>query len=118
MSINEKLAKAVNLSENGDVKGAKKILEEIVVMNSSSPKIHAALGSTYWDLQDIDSAISEFKEAVDLAPSWEDASLGLFHCLWESDKKDDAMVELKRFMAIGTSTDYEEIIKEINQKMR
>ena len=117
MSINEKLTKAIKLSGKGDTKGAQKLLEEIIAMKQTSPKVHAALGSTYWDLEEFDRAITHFNKATELAPDWEDASLGLFHCLWDLGKREEALEEAKRFMAIGTSIDYENIIKEINEKI-
>jgi tetratricopeptide (TPR) repeat protein len=54
-----------------------------------------------------------FRRGVDVCPRTELASLGLFHCLWELNKRTEAVVEMQRFMSIGTSADYSEIAQEV-----
>ena len=117
METKEKFSKAADLYKQGNLNEALKLLEELAVSNPSSAKIIATLANTYWDLEMADEAFENFQKAVELAPEWEDASLGLFHCLWEHDKKDEALREAKRYMSVSNSKDYEDIIKEINEKM-
>lgn len=117
MDIREKFIKAADLYKQGDLNAALGLLEELVVSQPNSAKVNATLANTYWDLGDINRALEHFKKAVILDPEWQDASLGLFHCLWDQNKKEEALEEAKRFMSISFSKDYEEIIKEINEKM-
>ena len=56
-------------------------------------------------------AIDLYKCAIKISPKSEHASLGLFHCLWDQGKTDEALEEMKRFMSISDSEDYREISK-------
>jgi len=48
----------------------------------------------------------------------EAVSLGLFHTLWELEKRAEALEEIKRFQAVADSEDYRQIIREINEKSK
>lgn len=117
MDIKDEFSLAARLSEKGDLKGALKILERIIIIKPDSAKLTAVLANTYWELKDTEKALTYFKKATELAPEWEEASLGLFHCLWGQNKKEEALEETKRFMSLSYSKDYEEIVREINEKM-
>jgi len=71
------------------------------------------LGHIYWRMKDLEMAISSFRKATELAPRSERASVGLFHCLWEEGKQDEAIDEAKRFMTLSDSQDFREILEEI-----
>ena len=64
----------------------------------------------------LDEAICAFRRAVELALKLEAASLGLFHCLWELGRQEEAAEEIRRFMSVSDSEDYRKIIQEINEK--
>jgi tetratricopeptide (TPR) repeat protein len=117
MSANIDFMKSVNLYENGDLQGAIEVLERLVESNSNSAKLLATLANTYSEIGRNESALGYFHKAVQIEPQWEDASLGLFHCLWSLEKKEEALDEAKRFTAISSSKEYENIVREINQKM-
>lgn len=110
-----KFARAKVLSKNRDTAGVVAIMKELSVSNPESAKIRAVLANAYWDLGDLTAAAREFRKAVTLAPDFELASIGLFHCLWEQSRTDEAFQELKRFMAIADSEDYRQIITELGQ---
>jgi len=114
--IKEKFQNAVKIKEQGDSQTAKEILKELAIYDPNSVAIIATLGDVCWELKEYKEAINAFEQATKMAPKLEAVSLGLFHCLWESDQKDSAMEELKRFQKISYSEDYEMIIKEINEK--
>lgn len=117
MDIKEEFSEAARLSENGDLKGALEILKRLVNIKPESTKLSAVLANTYWDLKHTEKALEYFKKTTSLAPKLEEASLGLFHCLWDQGRKEEALEETKRFMSLSYSKDYEEIIREINEKM-
>ena len=74
------------------------------------------LGHVQWKLVGLANAIESFKTAVQLAPTLELASLGLFHALWEAGRRDDAFEEMKRFVRLaGPSTEYGEILKGLSK---
>jgi len=113
--IKEEFAKAMALKGSGKLAASMVILEKLIVARSKSAKLRCALGGVYWDLKKYAPAIKQFSVAVDISPTSELASLGLFHCLWEQGKRDLAFDEMKRFMLVSDSDDYREIVRELNQ---
>jgi len=93
------------------------ILSELAVEEPESPAILAVLGDVCWEMRLLDEAATVFKRAIALAPKLEAVSLGLFHCLWDSGKREEALDEAKRFMSVADSDDYRKIAKEINEKL-
>jgi predicted Zn-dependent protease len=112
----EKFAKVQQLSREGNCSGALEIMKDLVDSNPRSAVLRSVLAGIFWELGELEIAEKEFKLAVGLDPESEKISLGLFHCLWDRQKKDEAFAEMKRFMAITDSEDYKKIIKEINRQ--
>lgn len=110
-----KFAKAKELSEKGDILGMLEVMKDLVKSNPESAVFRAVLANAYWSVGELETAEKEFRDAVQLAPESEKVSLGLFHCLWDQNKKDEAFEEMKRFMTIADSEDYRAIVKEINE---
>jgi tetratricopeptide (TPR) repeat protein len=104
----------VKLKESGDLIGAKTLLLNLVSKHHEEGWLYWYLGHIYWRLGDLELAVNTFKRATAMAPQSERASLGLFHCLWQQGKTEEAMDEVARFMAIADSEDYREILAEIN----
>jgi predicted Zn-dependent protease len=67
-------------------------------------------------MKHLEEAISYFQQAVVLRPDSEAVSLGLFHCLWESDRMDDAFDEMKRFLTGNESEEYKRLLADINKE--
>ena len=105
---------AVAMKIAGDLDGAIAIFRQLDEKKPNCALYKAQLGNASWSKQDIEAALRYFREAIRLAPSWEPASLGLFHVLWENDRKDEAFEEIKRFQTVSYSKDYAAIIEEIN----
>ena len=75
------------------------------------------IGSLYLiELRQPKNAIPYFKKATELSPQSEKASLGLFHSLWNLDRVNEALEEVKRFQTLSHSKDYDEIVAEIKEK--
>lgn len=110
-----KFVKAKTLSRAGDISGVVEIVRELVASYPDNPRIRSVLANAYWDLGDLAASEKEFRKAVELAPVLELASLGLFHCLWEQNRRDEAFEEMKRFMSISDSADYRRIVQELTQ---
>jgi predicted Zn-dependent protease len=114
--LTNKFDEAVRLKEARDFDGARRILLHLHQRDPSSPTLLAVLGHVCWEMKRLDEAISIFQQAIVLRPNSEAVSLGLFHCLWESDRKDDAFDEMKRFLAGNTSTEYKRLLTDINKE--
>ena len=112
-----------NVELHDDVKEARVwALDEVVEMEPTlkefinlppSARLARKDKESPWLMEDhFDEAIAAFHCAIRLAPKAEGVSLNLFHYLWRLGKKDEALEEVKRFMSIGDSKDYREIVKE------
>src|SRR5689334_17323389 len=114
--LKTRFSEATRLKDNGEFPAAADILTELSQCDPTSPAILAVLGDVYWDMNRLSEAISAFRRALELAPGLEAASLGLFHCLWETNSRDEALEEAKRFTAVSDSESYRNVIQEIIQK--
>lgn len=115
--LRARFSEAVTLKEQGELGPARKILLELTEMDSKSPAIFAVLGDVCWDMKDHEAAVIFFKHATELSPTLEAVSLGLFHCLWKLDRRNEATEEVMRFQSVSDSKDYGEIVREINQRI-
>jgi hypothetical protein len=60
--------------------------------------------------------VPHFARVLEDQPVNERASLGLFHSLWKTEKKDDAVREVRRFRAAGgESMEYRRLARDINR---
>lgn len=109
---------AVALIKTGDLDSARKKLLNLSVIDPTSTAIYAVLGKVYWDMHLLDEAVNAFRCGTKLNPTLEAVSLGLFHCLWELNKRKEALEEVERFMSVSDSEDYREIVREINEKRK
>ena len=114
-AVKREFARAMSLKRDGQLSNAASIIEGLVDSYPESAKLLCALAGVYWDMGNLKRATRQFEKAVELAPTLELASLGLFHCLWEQKHQDAAFNEMKRFMAVATSDDYVRIIEELNR---
>ena len=117
-SEKEKFSEAQKLCEAGDFAAELKLRIKLAESNPESSCHRAKLGLVYEELGELEPAEREYRKAVKLDPTWELASLGLFHILWDQDRRDEAFEEMKRFQLISdwASADYREIMKEIKEK--
>ncbi len=113
-----RFGEAVKLKDDGDLEAAKSILEDLSDKDPRSAAIFAVLGDVCWSMKLLDDAVHAFRCAVALAPTLEAVSLGLFHCLWQLGKREEALEETKRFMSVADSDDYRMIVREINEKCK
>lgn len=98
---------------------AARILEAIVKKYPKEAPLWWYLGGIYvYDLKKPRKAIPAFRQAVQLTPKSERASLGLFHSLWDANRISEALAEIKRFQTLThwTCQDYLEIIDELTEK--
>ena len=111
----DQFAKAQKLSKEGNILDMLEIMKGLVESNPRSAIFHAVLANAYWETGDLETAEKTFRKAIEITPDSEKASLGLFHCLWEQNRTDEAFAEMKRFMEIADSEDYRAIVNEINE---
>ena len=114
MDADVEFQKAISLKSEKKFGQAVDILENLLPELPDSAALYVVLGDAYWEQDELQKAIKCFQTATHLAPTSEIASLGLFNCLWESDEQKAALEEVKRFLKLGDSDDYRDIIREIH----
>ena len=113
--LKDDFSNAARLIDKKDFLAAKEKLLHLAALDPTSVAILCTLGYVYWQMGWLPEAVDSFKHAIALAPTLEAVSLGLFHCLWQLDEREEALEEIKRFQSIADSSDYREIVKEINE---
>ena len=104
-----KLGQAIDLKNQERFAEAAQILEQLRESYPQSASVHALLGEVLWQQHGAAQAIPAFQRAVELAPTSELASLGLFHTLLETGDKQRALQEMNRFLSLSDSEEYEAI---------
>ncbi|HYP49439.1 MAG TPA: hypothetical protein VEQ34_00755, partial [Pyrinomonadaceae bacterium] len=74
--------------------------------------ILGVIGGIYFSLRDWENSYIYYKKTAKLAPKSETASIALFHCLFELEKYDESLDEIKRFISISQKFDLK--LKEYN----
>ncbi len=111
-----KFSEAIGLRDNKKFAEALFVIEPLIEKYPGNLKLVMMAAYLHWELGGLDKASCIFRSATKLAPKSEEASLGLFHCLWELGKQVEALDEVKRFMAVSYSQEYMDIVREINSK--
>ncbi len=105
---------ALKLRREGRFSEAIQILSGLAKEYPKLPAIFGMLGSIYKETGDLENSIKCFKITVDLSPKSELASLGLFHSLFKADRKDEALAEMRRFLRVSSSKEYNRLISDMN----
>jgi predicted Zn-dependent protease len=109
----ELLNQALALKNQKRYAEAAQILEGLRERHPQSASAHAIFGDVLWEQNKVAEAIPAFQKAVELAPTSELASLGLFHTLLESGDKQRAIAEMNRFLSVADSKEYKAIAERL-----
>ena len=112
--LDEKIDKVLQLMRYDKYLDA---LKEAKVLAESYPEIgpvYGLLSVIYFELERFEEAAEYFKKTTILSPKSEMASLGLFHSLWQLKRYDESFDEMKRYMAISVSEEYNELAKNLD----
>ena len=73
----ELLDRARQFFINGDYRSSEVLLHQLLTVNNRIPEIFQILGTIYYDQNLFSKAIKHFQRAIDIDPSYTDASVGL-----------------------------------------
>ena len=105
---------ALLLRDSGRPHEALNILSQLLSYDGNRDAgILALMGDIYGDANEPAESTKCFQKAVELAPTAEIPSLGLFHALWDSGDRAGAFAELKRFLSIAQSEEHFRLIEEM-----
>ena len=107
---------ALILRDQGDLQGALQLLSGIA---ESYPfaALFGVTGAIYRKIGDMENARRCFERAVALAPKSELASLNLFHALYKAGNKARAYSEMKRFLSLSKSEEYDRLRSELREEI-
>jgi len=108
-------SEAQERSKSNDLPGTLEALKSLVLQRPDSAMFSATYANTLKESGDLEGALHYFRRAVVIEPTKELYSLGLFHCLWRLEKREEALAEMRRFVSIAESADYQQILRELNE---
>lgn len=114
-SIETDFAEALRLRDRGDESGAMSRLSRWVNSPDATAAVLAVFGHLQWETGDLAGAVSSFQKATTKSRCSEVASLGLFHSLMESQREDEAFAEMKRYLSVAESPEYQRLLTDILQ---
>lgn len=83
------LLEARNAFINGNYKMAETLLQQLILQGSRNPEIYQMLATIYYDKGQFSKAIKTFKRALEIDPTYTDASVGLSIILNDLGKYDE-----------------------------
>jgi predicted Zn-dependent protease len=108
--IEQKLHNARSLSEAGQHEDARMCLLELLKDEPENQTALIMLGGAYFAMEKYAEAEMVFERLVLMGPGTGKFSIALFNTLWKMDRREEALEEIKRFMARADQTEEAETI--------
>lgn len=87
---------------NGEMATAERLLQQLLLLNGRIPEVYQMLGTIYYDQGKFTKAIQTFKRALEIDPTFTDASIGLsiiYNDLGKYDEGKQVFQEAQRVLA-------------------
>jgi len=107
---------ATELRDKGQLQDSINVLSKILddyPVDKKTFVVYTVLGGVYADLGENEKAITNFKQATELNPKYELASLGLYVTLVEVDKDVEAIDEMTRYLTLYPASLYKDTLEEL-----
>ncbi len=114
--LDKKIKEILKKKEAGQYQEALMDAENLSTEYPDVASVFGLAASMYFEADQFDKAAEKYKKATEISPKSEAASLGLFHSLWQMDKNDQAFDEMKRYMSIAQSDEYNELLTNFSKK--
>ncbi len=122
-NVEESLAQAQALLQSGKSDEARMLLLALLKSDANNQAALLMLGGSYFTSEKLQEAEMVFERLVLMAPGRGEFSIALFNTLWKQGRTEEALEEIKRFMAAAdkqaekaTIDQYTSIIKEFAGK--
>ncbi len=122
-NVEESLAQAQALLQSGKSDEARMLLLALLKSDANNQAALLMLGGSYFTSEKFQEAEMVFERLVLMAPGRGEFSIALFNTLWKQGRTEEALEEIKRFMAAAdkqaekaTIDQYTSIIKEFAGK--
>jgi Flp pilus assembly protein TadD len=111
-----RLEEAQRVAAEGDLALAARLLCKMSEEDSEDLRVLFSYAAVLFRLRRFAEAAPRFARILEDQPVNHRASLGLFHSLWQIDRKSDAAKEFRRFReAGGESMEYRRLIKDLQR---
>ncbi|HEU5457577.1 MAG TPA: hypothetical protein VFU68_03055 [Terracidiphilus sp.] len=110
----EGIKHALYLDSKGETESAVQHLLALTKEFPTAASLHGYIALLLSRAGRLDEAINHGRQAIQLSPKSEKASLVLFGSLWIAGQHMNAIDEMKRFLALKPSEEYSKIIKDWN----
>ncbi len=110
LELRDDLQCAIDLHHQGNTDAAIAHLNRLIKRFPDSARARGYLGFLYLESDQLPKALKSFRKTVELSPTSERASLGLFFTLRRLGKFDKAFEEMGRFSQFGKPVEYLNIL--------
>lgn len=118
MDPDELFTLAVDLGDAGEYDKGLECLDKLIERGIESTTVYVKAGYYLWEMNRLSEAAECFTKAVHRSPTYEWASVGLFHVLWDAGKEGEAFEEAKRFVLMGGEMkEYKLLLRELEECM-
>ncbi|MGB5389727.1 MAG: tetratricopeptide repeat protein, partial [Thermoanaerobaculia bacterium] len=104
---------ALRLKEGGRIDDAIRLLERLTREHSKLAPAFLLLAGIYRDQKRFAEAAECFRVVTRLAPDSEVGSLGVFYSLWQLGELEEALEEMRSFLASHESQEYERLLRQL-----
>ena len=104
--------KARVLAEAGNAEASRQALLDVLKQQPDNQTALVMLGGSYFISGMLNEAEMVFERLVLLSPGFGQASIALFNTLWKSNRKEEALEEIRRFMQHADHEKEHEIIQQ------
>lgn len=108
----EKLKQARSYLESAQSDEARTLLLEVLSVDKENQAALLMLGGEYFNSTKLSEAEMIFEQLVLLSPGTGEYSIALFNTLWKLGRHEEALEEIKRFMAIADQAQESDTIKQ------
>jgi tetratricopeptide (TPR) repeat protein len=112
----EGIKRAIDLDSKGETEAAVQHLSALIEEFPSASSLHGYAALFLSRAGRLDDAIEHGRQAIQLWPMSEKASLVLFEALWKAGQHIEALDEMKRFLTLKPSEEYTKMISSWNLK--
>ena len=109
---------ATELRDKGQLQDSINVLSKILAdypVDKKTFGVYTVLGGVYADLGENEKALTNFKQATELNPKYELASLGLYVTLVDLDRDVEAIDEMIRYLTLYPANLYKDTLEELLQ---
>lgn len=112
---------AIDLRDKGELRDSIKVFSKILAdypNDKIKHGVHSVLAGVHFDLREYDKAFVNFKQATDLNPKSELASLGLYITYVKLERDEEAIRELIRYLKKCPAKLYKDTLEELLEGLK